>query len=161
MSAFTCTWMTPSISYSTGSSVVMILSSNVVDRVERGVERGGLAAAGRAGHEDDAVGQLRRSDESLRVRPRVHAELVDVELDDGAVEHAHDAALAEHRRQDAHAQFDRVAADVEFHAAVLRQTALGDVELGHDLDSRRDGDGELPRRRHHLVQHAVDAVRGS
>ena len=42
-------------------------------------------------------------------------------------------------------------------AAVLRQAPLGDVEVGHDLDARGDGEGQVPRRRHHLVEHAVGA----
>ena len=46
-------------------------------------------------------------------------------------------------------------ADVEFDPSVLRQAAFGDVELGHDLDTCRDGVGQVPRRRDHLVQHAV------
>ena len=40
-------------------------------------------------------------------------------------------------------------------ATVLGQSALGNVEIGHDLDARRNGKGQVPRRRHHLVQHAV------
>jgi hypothetical protein len=43
-------------------------------------------------------------------------------------------------------------------AAVLRQAALGDVEVGHDLDARGDRVLQLERRLHHLVEHAVDAV---
>ena len=32
---------------------------------------------------------------------------------------------------------------------------LGDVEIGHDLDAGGDGKGQMARRRHHFVQHAV------
>ena len=46
----------PSISYSTGSSVVMILSSIVVQLVQRRVQRGRLAGRGRPGDQHDAVG---------------------------------------------------------------------------------------------------------
>ena len=46
----------PSMSYSTGSSVVMSLSSMLVQFAERRVERGRLAGTGRAGHQHDAVG---------------------------------------------------------------------------------------------------------
>ena len=46
---------------------------------------------------------------------------------------------------------------VEPDAAVLRQAPLGDVQIGHDLHPRRDGEGQVPRRRHHFVQHAVGA----
>ena len=46
----------PSISYSTGSSVVISLSLDHVQLVQGAVERGRLARAGRAGHQHDAVG---------------------------------------------------------------------------------------------------------
>ena len=59
----------------------------------------------------------------------VHADRVQVEHDHRAVEDPHDDALAEHRRQHAHAEVDRVAADGEPDAAVLRQPPLGDVEV--------------------------------
>ena len=52
----------------------------------------------------------------------------------------------------ADAQIDRVAADGQTDAAVLRQAALGDVQIGHDLDARRDGERQVARRRNHLVQ---------
>ena len=87
------------------------------------------------GDEDDAVGLVDELAERRRASSVAHAELVEVEADVAAVEHAHDDALAEHRRQHADAQVDRVAADVQLDAAVLRQAALGDVEVGHDLDA--------------------------
>ena len=124
----------PSMSYSTGSSVVMILSSIAVQLVERRVERRRLAGAGRPGDEHDAVGLVDHSRNSCSVC-RVHADLVRGRADDRAVEHSHDDALAEHRRQHADAQVDRVAADGQLDAAVLRQAALGDVEVRHDLDA--------------------------
>ena len=46
----------------------------------------------------------------------------------------------------------------ELDAAVLRQAALGDVELRHDLDARDDRGLQPARRRLDVVQHAVDAV---
>ena len=49
-----------------------------------------------------------------------------------------------------------VVADLD--AAVLRQTLLGDIELRHDLEPRRDRVAELHRRVHDAVEHAVDAV---
>ena len=78
-----------------------------------------------------------------------------VERDDRAVEHPHDDALAEHRGQHGDAQVDRMAADGQLDAAVLRQAPLGDVEVGHDLDAGGDGEGQVARRRHHFIQHAV------
>lgn len=55
-------------------------------------------------------------------------------------------------------QVDWLVVDVEFDTAVLRHAVLGDVQVGHDLHAGRDGGGDVVRRRHHLVEHAVDAV---
>ena len=114
----------------------------------------GLAAAGRSRHQHDAVGVANDLAEAPQ-DGRVHADLLQVELHDCAVKHAHDHALAKHRGQHADAKVHRVAADVELDSAVLRQPPLGNVEFRHDLDTRGDCVGQMPRRRHHLVQHAV------
>src|SRR3712207_8100020 len=58
--------------------------------------------------------------------------------DVAAVEHAHDDGLAEHGRQHADAQVDRLVVNVQLDAAVLRHAPLGDVEVGHDLHARAD-----------------------
>ena len=55
MCGLTWVWPTPSTAYSTGSSTVMMLRLRSLSRAERGIERGGLARAGRAGDEHDAV----------------------------------------------------------------------------------------------------------
>ena len=51
-----------------------------------------------------------------------------------------------------------VLVEADLDAAVLRQALLGDVELRHDLDARRDRVAELHRRAHDVVENAVDAV---
>ena len=67
-------------------------------------------------------------------------------------------AFAEHGGQHADAKIDRLVVDVQLDAAVLRHAALGDVEVGHDLDAAADGRRDVRGRRHHFVEHAVDAV---
>ena len=47
---------------------------------------------------------------------------------------------------------------LDLDAAVLRQAALGDVQLGHQLHARNDGGLQLARRRVLIEQHAVDAI---
>ena len=42
--------------------------------------------------------------------------------------------------------------------AVLRDAALGDVDVGHDLQAADHAGLDALGRAHHLVQHAVDAV---
>src|SRR5207253_586319 len=115
---------------------------------------GGLARAGGACDQDDAVGLADHTAE-LSEHVRFQADAVEVQADVAAVKHADDAALAEHGRQDADAHIDGIAADVELDAAVLGESALGYVEVGHDLDARGDGHGEMTRRRDHFIEHAV------
>ena len=56
------------------------------------------------------------------------------------------------------AQVDAPAREGQPRPAVLRQAALGDVELGQDLDARDDGGAEPGRRRADLAQPAMDPV---
>ena len=116
-----------------------------------------LPEDGRPGDEDDAVGLV---DHLAPARQHVlgHAELVEVELHDRAVEDPQDDALAEHGGQGRDADVDAVAAEGELDPAVLGQPALGDVEVGHDLDAAGDRRGQVARRRDQLVEHAVDPV---
>src|SRR5690606_10294152 len=58
----------------------------------------------------------------------------------------------------ADAQVELLALHAQHDAAILRQAALGDVELGHDLDAADHRRGEVGRRAFALLQHAVDAV---
>jgi hypothetical protein len=51
-----------------------------------------------------------------------------------------------------------VVADLFDDPAVLRDPALGDVHVGHHLDARNDRQGEVDRRRRHLVERAIDPV---
>ena len=48
-----------------------------------------------------------------------------------------------------------VAADIEFDAAVLGEAALGDVEIGHDLNTTGDGGGEVPWGGDEFVEDAI------
>src|SRR5262249_19039804 len=133
------------------------LVANDVQLVQRRIERGRLAGAGGAGDENDAVGLLNDRAELFQDF-RLHADLVQVERHHGAVQHADDNAFAEHGGQDADAHVHRVAADVQLDATVLWQAALGNVQVGHDLDAAGDGHGQVARRRHHFVQDAVAAI---
>jgi len=150
----TWTWVTPSSSYSTGSSIVMMFFSGGVEHAERPVEGGRLARAGRAGHEHRAVGLGERALEALALVLR-HAELVELEHDRVLVEDAHDDRLAVDAWQGDNAHVDVATLHRQAHPAVLGQAALGDVQLRHDLDARDDaGDHPLGHgggARHHAV----------
>jgi hypothetical protein len=135
----------------------MILRSSVLSRLKGRVQGGALAAAGGAGDQEDAVGLLQDLEHPLP-RRAVEAEGVEVEADALLVQQAHDHALAEHGRHGGHAQIQLLALDAQRDAPVLRQPALGDVELGHDLDARDHRGGGAHRRRVDLLEDAVDAV---
>ena len=127
-----------------------------VDRRDRRVERRRLAGACRAGDQHHAVRLVDRVTELL-VAPRVEAELGHVELQRLFVEDAEHRLLAEDRRQDRDAEVDLLGAVAQLDAAVLRQPALRDIEVGHDLQPRDHRRLHPLRGRHHLVHHAVDA----
>ena len=75
------------------------------------------------------------------------------------VEHAEHRVFAVDGRHDRDAEIDQAALVADAETAVLRDAALGDIELAHHLDARNDGRVPvLGDRRHGVVQHAVDAV---
>ena len=133
------------------------------DLVEGGVEGGGLAGAGGAGDEHHAVGLLDVAAEAAEV---FGGEPNDVERELGEllrhglfVEHAEDGVFAMYSRHDGDAEVDEAALVADTKAAVLGDAALGDVELGHDLDAGQDRLVVLAGDRGHgLLQDAVDAV---
>ncbi len=128
-----------------------------VELGERRVQRRRLARAGRARDQHDAVRKLQHVDE-FRQELIGEAERVEIEHDRFAVEDTHDHRFAVRGRHGRHAKVELLALHADHDAAVLRQAALGDVELGHDLDARDHRRGRRRRRRFDFVQHAVDAV---
>ncbi len=123
-----------------------------------GVKRNGLAATGRPGDEHHAE---RLVDLTLEVgeRFRLVPKLGHVQLQVALVQKTQNDLLAEEGREHRDTVVHVLAAaKLDLDAAVLRQAALGDVELAHDLDAGCYGVFQLQRRFHHLVEHAVDAV---
>jgi hypothetical protein len=146
------------MSYSTGSSAVRIFVSMSLSSRQRRVQRRRLARARRARHDHDAVGLADQAAESLEVvftQAQTRSRLSST-FDRSSTRITH--ALAVHRRQDRDAEVDRVAPHRQLDAPVLRQTPLRDVQVRHDLHAARDRRAQVLGRRHHLVQHAVDAV---
>ncbi len=133
------------------------VGAHLVQLGERRVERGGLAAAGRPGHQHHPERLVDGVLEVLEGR-LLEAELGHVELEVRLVEQTEHHLLAEHGGQDGDTEVHiLVAAELHLDAAVLRQAALGDVELRHHLDARRERVLQPERRLHDLVEHAVDA----
>ena len=63
-----------------------------------------------------------------------------------------------HGRHGRYTKVNILALNAQTNATVLRQTALGDVKVRHDLDARNNGSSLTLGRRFNLVQHAVNAV---
>ena len=127
-----------------------------IELAQRGVQRGGLARAGRTGDQQDSV---RLFEHLLELRQEFvgEAELVEVEHDGFAIQQAHHHRFAMRGWNSAHAQVEFLALHAQHDAAVLRQTPFRDVELGHDLDARDHRCGQVRRRRFDFLEHAVHA----
>ena len=116
----------------------MILRSGRVQLVQRGVERGRLARARRARHQNDPV---RAADQALEL-PEVlvgEAQLPQADLDVVLVQHPHDDRLPVVGGDDAHPKVEFLLAHGDLDPAVLGAASLGDVQLGENLDAREDG----------------------
>src|SRR5206468_7469795 len=113
-------------------------------------------------------GSRRSGDQDRAVRATVRAlepflgfgqepELLEAQHGLALVEDSHDDLFAVHRRQRRDAEVDAAATHLHADAAVLRDAALGDVDVGHDLQTADDARLDAAGRAHHFVEHAVDA----
>ena len=139
-----------------------VLQGHDVDRLgvevaEHGVQRGGLAAASGADHQDQALGA---GEDAVEGGALVRGEAERVERDDAlvAVEDAQHDVLAVQGGLGGDAEVDRAAADRETDAPVLRAARLGDVHAGEHLDAHRQLRPARLVHCAHLAQRAVDAV---
>ncbi len=128
-----------------------------VDPLQRRVERGGLARAGRSGHQHHPV-RVEDGLHQVRLGLRLEAELLQVQRQVALVEDPEHDLLAVDAGQRRDPEIDDPAAHLELEAAVLRHPPLGDVELGQDLDAAGQRRLHLDRRLHDLEQGAVDPV---
>ena len=124
---------------------------------QRRIQGGGLARAGRSGHQHDAV-RPRQQRVEFRQRVGFEAHLLEAEADAGAIQHAHHHALAVNRRHCGDPQVELAALDPGLDAAVLRQAALGDVEMGQQFHPGAHRGAMLGRHQLGRMDHAVDAV---
>ena len=127
-----------------------------VDLLQRGVQRGGLAAAGGPGHQDHPAGPV---DDIAHARqnPGRHAQAVQGQQPGALIEQAHHHRLAVLHRHGRDAHVDLGVAHLDVEAAVLRQALLGDVQPGHQLQAQHQRRGDLGIGLGLHVQHAVDA----
>ena len=130
---------------------------NGVDAAQARVKRGGLAAARRAGDDENAIGP---GDDlgDVVVNELGQAEAFDLEVDRGAIEDAEHDRFSELSGQSGDAEVNGAIAKVESDASVLREPALRNVEVGHDLDARDHRKGQTLGGRGHLIKRAIHAV---
>src|SRR5690606_2572745 len=128
-----------------------------VDLGQCRVERGRLTGARGAGDQHHAVRVHDRRHE-VALRFRLHAELLEVERQVALVEDTEHDLLAEDHGQGRDTEVDDLVLQLELDAAVLRDAALGDVQVREDLDARGQRCLHLERRLHDLLEHAVDSV---
>ena len=131
--------------------------SRIVQLIERGVKRGGLARTGRAGDQNQAVGGINGRLEILK-RFGVQPQLVDAGRQIGLVQHAKHDFLPVNRGQNRNPKIIILAADLDAQASVLRQAALGDVQVAHDLEARRQCELHLLGRGGGVQQNPVHAI---
>ena len=127
------------------------------DFIQRRVESGRFSAAGRSGHQDDAVGRL---DAGLELRQNVlrKSQVAEVERDTAGIQHPDHGLFATVAGESADAEIDLAAVEHHIHPPILGQAALADVQARHDLDAAGDGTNQVQGNFQRLVELAVDAV---
>src|SRR5690606_28253734 len=108
---------------------------------QRCIERRCLAGPRRARYQKNAVWSFDKgSVTSERVRREPH--VLEIELDTRPIKDPHDDTLAMNRRECRDAKIKLVSLDPVLDAAILGQTALCNVEMSQQLDTRSNGSGE-------------------
>src|ERR1700690_1839986 len=135
----------------------------VLDFVDGGVKRGGLAGACGAGDEDHAVRFVNEAAKSgdfvFFEADHVEREIAKFFAERLFIKNAQDSVFPVNRRHDGNAEVHEAAFITNAEAAVLRDAALGDVELAHDLDAGKNrGVPVFGERLHGVLQNAVNAV---
>ena len=101
-------------------------------------------------------GELRHD----RQDTRRHSQLVQRHGSTAVVQQTKDDTLAVHRRDCGHSQVELARLEANSNAAVLRSPALGDVQLGEQLDTRHDRVMKVTRRFRRWYEYTVDAKPG-
>ena len=133
------------------------LGLNVIQLIERGVQRGGLAGTGWTSDDDNAVRLIDERAQFLKVII-TQADAVERELNVGAVQYTQHHALTEHGGKHSDAQVNGPGIKAHFHATVLRQAAFRNIELGQDLHAAHQWHRQRLGHRKHFIEHAVNAV---
>src|SRR4029077_20444796 len=127
------------------------------DLSQAGIQRGCLSGAGRAGDNENAIWFLDDL-ENVIIDVIGHSKILEIEIGARSVQHAQHHTLAERSREGRHTEIDRVAVDDPKDTTILGQTALGNVQIGYNLDARYNGKGEMAGRGIHLIEGTVHPV---
>jgi hypothetical protein len=128
-----------------------------VDFLQASVKRGGFSGTGGTGDDENAVRFADRIQNILEEIAR-KAELAEIEVNGGAVQHPEDDAFTVDGRQAGDAHVDLAFIDHFHDPAILGDASFGDVKVGHDLDPRDDGIGQVSWWRGHFVEGTIDPV---
>src|SRR5450756_793322 len=128
-----------------------------IQTVERGVEGRRLAGAGRTRDDDHAV---RLADDIVEQGQRIIEESKVLEWHHGSalVQDTQDDLFTVDSGQGANAEVDGLVLDTQGDAAVLGLAPLGDIHVGHDLDTREHAGLDVARQVLLLLQDTVDTV---
>src|SRR5713101_1093806 len=133
------------------------------DLVDGRVQGGGFAGAGGPSHQDHAVRLTNVAAEAAQfLRGKTdHIESQALKLFGKSlfVENTKDGVLAMARGHNGNTQIDVTPLVLHAETPILRNTALGDVQIAEHLDARENrGMPFLGNRLHSVLQHAIDAV---
>lgn len=111
------------------------------------------------GDKKNAVGPVDELDHVLEVE-LVEAEILNLDEVSGFLQQAEGNGLAPRGGHGGNTDIDILAVDAHTDASIHGQALLGDIQVGHDLDTGNDGGLEFVQLRGNvdLVQHSVDAV---
>ena len=142
-----------------GDDLVLV----VLDLVDGGIQRGGLSRSGWPGYQNHSIGLVNVAAEMSDLvgieAHDVEGKVAELLAQRFLVQNAQDGVFAVHRGHDGNAEVDEAALVADPEAPVLRHAPLGNVQLAHDLDARKDGGVPvLGQRLHGELQNAVDAV---
>ncbi len=110
------------------------LSIGCVDLMQRRIERGAFTASGRAGDQDDAMGLLQDTKETIE-RLAFKTQTAKIEFDAFLVKQSDDDTFTVHGRHSRNTEVEFLALNLQFNAAVLWESAFGNVQFCHDFDA--------------------------
>ena len=121
------------------------------------IQRGGFTRTGGAGDQHNAVGTCEQLVKALQgICLKAHG--LEAVAHAVAVEYPHDHTLAMHGGDGGNAQIQLAAFDTGFDAPVLRQAALGNVQVRHEFDAGVDRCAQLRVDHFFGANHAVNPV---